>query len=100
MAKKAFIDQINAIMTSLGKDNLKGHGIQIGGTLEFLLWGVPFNFVKSLGCWSSDAFILYLHQYVIIIEHSESYNSHVTLCHMLGIVDSNESPPLVTLREE
>ena len=55
------------VAATLGEDNLKGHGIQIGGTLEFLLRGVPFDATKSLGCWSSDAFSLYLCQHAIII---------------------------------
>lgn len=48
------------IAMSLGEDNLKGHGIHIGATLEYLLCGVPFDVVKSLGHWGSEAFILYL----------------------------------------
>jgi hypothetical protein len=67
LTKKAFLDRINTVATSLGEDNLKGHGIRIGGTLEFLLRGVPFDVVKSLGRWSSDAFILYLRQHAVII---------------------------------
>lgn len=44
----------------LGEESLKGYGIQIGGTLEFLLGGVPFDVMKPLGHWSSDTFTLYL----------------------------------------
>ena len=35
--------------------------------MEFLLWGVPFDVMKALGCWLSDTFMLYLHQHVTII---------------------------------
>ena len=51
----------------LGEDSLKGHGIRIGGTLEFLLRGMPFDVMKSLGRWTSEAFTLYLRQHVTII---------------------------------
>ena len=44
----------------LGEDSPKGHGIHIGGTLEFLLRGMPFDVMKSLGRWTSEAFTLYL----------------------------------------
>lgn len=37
LTKKVFLDWINTIAVSLGEDNLKGHRIWIGGTLEFLL---------------------------------------------------------------
>ena len=55
------------VAAALGEDDLKGHGIRIGGTLEFLLCGVPFNVMRSLGPWSSDAFSLYLCQHAIVI---------------------------------
>ena len=54
-------------MLSLGEDSLKGHGIWIGGTLEFLLRGMPFDVMKSLGCWTSEAFTLYPCKHVNII---------------------------------
>jgi len=47
--------------------NLKGHSIRIGGTLEYLLRGVPFDVVKSMGRWSSEAFTLYLRQHAMIL---------------------------------
>ena len=67
MTKKVFLDRINVITLMLGEDSLKGHGIQIGGTLEFLPRGMPFDVMKSLGCWTSEAFTLYLCQHVAII---------------------------------
>ena len=67
LTKKVFLERINMITVLLGKWSLKGHGIHIGATLESLLWGVPFNIMKSLGCWSSNSFMLYLHQHATII---------------------------------
>ena len=67
LTKRSFLERINMVTAALGEDTLKGHGIWIGGTLEFLLHGVPFNVTKSLGCWSSDTFSLYLCQHAIII---------------------------------
>ena len=67
LTKRTFMDRINTVAASLGEDDLKGHGIRIRGTLEFLLQGAPFDVTKSLGQWSSDAFSLYLHQHAIII---------------------------------
>lgn len=67
LTKRAFLDRINMIASSIGEDNLKGHGIRIGATLEYLLRGIPFDVVKSLGRWGSEAFVLYLRQHAIII---------------------------------
>jgi len=65
--KRAFLDRIQTIAISIGEDNLKGHGIRIGATLEYLLRGVPFDVVKSLGRWASEAFVLYLRQHAVIL---------------------------------
>jgi len=37
-------------------ESLKGHGMHIGATLEYLLQGIPFDIVKSIGRWLSEAF--------------------------------------------
>jgi hypothetical protein len=46
---------------------LKGHGLRIGRTLEYLLHGVPFDVVKAMGRWSSKAFTIYLQHYAMIL---------------------------------
>lgn len=48
-------------------DPLQGHGIQIGATLEYLLWGVPFDVMKVKGHWASDSFVLYLRKHAQIL---------------------------------
>ena len=53
--------------SSLGLNLLKGHRICIGGTLEYLLCGVPFDVVEAVGWWSSDAFALHLHKHAMIM---------------------------------
>ncbi|KAH9913276.1 hypothetical protein B0H21DRAFT_669165, partial [Amylocystis lapponica] len=46
---------------------LKGHGLRIGGTLEYLLRGRPFEVVKAIGRWSGDSFQLYLRKHAVIL---------------------------------
>ena len=65
--KRALLDRINVIAALIGEDNLKGHGIRIRATLEYLLQGVPFDVVKSLRQWANEAFVLYLHQHAVIM---------------------------------
>jgi hypothetical protein len=67
LTKRSFLNRINNVATSLGLDPLKGHGVRIGGTLEYLLWGIPFDVVKSMGRWTSDAFTLYLRKHAVIM---------------------------------
>ena len=67
LTRTEFLKRINLAASELGIDSLKGHGIRIGAILEDLLRGVPFDVVKSLGRWSSEAFLLYLRQHAVII---------------------------------
>lgn len=54
LTKSAFLKCLQDAGKCLGQDNLKGHGIRIGGTLEYLLRGVLFESVKAMGRWNSD----------------------------------------------
>ncbi|KAF8812614.1 hypothetical protein BYT27DRAFT_7086816 [Phlegmacium glaucopus] len=67
LTRSEFLRRINAATAQLGIESLKGHGIRIGATLEYLLRGVPFDVVKSIGRWSSEAFLVYLRQHAVII---------------------------------
>ena len=67
LTRRAFLHRLNSIASVLGVESLKGHGIHIGGTLEYLLRGVPFDVVKSMGRWSSEAFTIYLHKHAVIM---------------------------------
>jgi hypothetical protein len=67
LTKRAFIDRLNAVAEPPNSQDLKGHGIRVGGTLEYLLRGIPFDVVKSIGRWSSEAFLLYLRQHAVIM---------------------------------
>ncbi|KAK6977985.1 hypothetical protein R3P38DRAFT_2580412 [Favolaschia claudopus] len=60
LTKPAFIARIHKACRAAGIDPLQGHGIRIGSTLFYLLRGTPFDVVKTIGRWKSDAFLLYL----------------------------------------
>lgn len=67
LSKPEVSKRLSAIAQAAGLSDLKGHGLRIGGTLEYLLRGVPFDVVKSMGRWSSDAFTLYLRDHAVVI---------------------------------
>ncbi|KAF8816233.1 hypothetical protein BYT27DRAFT_7071827, partial [Phlegmacium glaucopus] len=67
LTQSEFLKCINIAAAELGIVSLKGHGICIGATLEYLLCGVPFDVVKSIGRWSGESFTLYLCQHAVII---------------------------------
>ncbi|KAG2121741.1 hypothetical protein DEU56DRAFT_746537 [Suillus clintonianus] len=67
LTRGAFLKRIASIAKQGGCPDLKGHGIRIGGTLEYLLRGIPFDVVKSMGRWSSEAFTIYLRDHALIM---------------------------------
>ncbi len=67
LTKQAFITRISKAFLDCNREPLQGHGIQIGSTLEYLLRNTPFDVVKVIGRWSSDAFVLYLRKHAAIL---------------------------------
>ncbi|KDQ62028.1 hypothetical protein JAAARDRAFT_121512 [Jaapia argillacea MUCL 33604] len=67
LTRTEFLKRLGLVATTLSIDSLKGHGIRIGATLEYLLRGVPFDVVKSIGRWSSESFTLYLRQHAVVM---------------------------------
>lgn len=68
LTKSEFMKCINTAAQLLDPpQTLQGHGLRIGATLEYLLRGIPFETVKAIGRWSSDAFVLYLRQHAVIL---------------------------------
>ncbi|KAJ3725437.1 hypothetical protein C8R42DRAFT_576356 [Lentinula raphanica] len=67
LTKSAFIARIQRAAKNKGLTTLQGHGIRIGATLEYLLRGIPFDAVKVIGRWKSDAFLIYLRRHAEIM---------------------------------
>ncbi|KAJ7070079.1 hypothetical protein C8F01DRAFT_977639 [Mycena amicta] len=67
LTKAAFIARIHKVFHTAKLDPLQGHGIRIGATLFYLLRGIPFDVVKTMGRWKSDAFLLYLRKHAQIL---------------------------------
>lgn len=67
LTRSEFLRRLERASSSAGIVPLKGHGIRIGGTLEYLLCGVPFETVKLMGRWGGDAFLVYLRQHTVVM---------------------------------
>lgn len=63
LTKYIFNKTVKDKLASKGLEPLAGHSFRIGGTLEYLLRGVSFETVKSMGWWASDAFQRYLRRH-------------------------------------
>lgn len=67
LTKRDFLKCLAKASRAANLEPLHGHSIRIGGTLEYLLRGVPFDVVKTMGRWSSDAFTGYLRRHAQIL---------------------------------
>lgn len=67
LTRKQFLSRVSDLTSRMGLPNIKGHSLRIGGTLEYLLQGVPFDAVQSQGWWAGKAFSLYLRKHAMIL---------------------------------
>ena len=67
LIKPKFLERVGDAVHAAGLELLQGHGIRIGSTLEYLLWGIPFNIMKAKGRWAGDSFQLYSRKHTIVI---------------------------------
>lgn len=67
LSKNSFMARVNKAAKAAGVEPMQGHGLRIGGVLEHLLRGVPFEVVKVMGRWASDAFQVYLRKHAAIL---------------------------------
>lgn len=67
LTKSAFMARIHKAFRAAKLEPLQGHGIRIGSTLLYLLRGTPFDVVRTIGRWASDAFLLYLRKHAQIM---------------------------------
>ncbi|KAI0085857.1 hypothetical protein BDY19DRAFT_895623, partial [Irpex rosettiformis] len=67
LSKYIFLQHMSLAAKDANIAVLRGHAFHIGGILEYLLQGVPFEVVKSHGCWKGDAFRLYLCKHAQVI---------------------------------
>src|SRR6266436_1830660 len=67
LTKPIFLAHLKKALKDAGRPMKHGHSIRIGATLEYLLRGVPFEAMKSIGRWSSDSFSKYLRKHAKIL---------------------------------
>ncbi|KAG6326354.1 hypothetical protein ID866_12734 [Astraeus odoratus] len=67
LSKRELTNRINKLAEQSNLPNLKGHSLHIGGTLEYLLQGVPFDVIQAQGRWAGNAFSLYLRKHATIL---------------------------------
>jgi hypothetical protein len=58
LTRATFLKVLDTAIAATGLSPLKGHGIRIGATLEYLLRKIPFDVVKVKGRWAGDSFLI------------------------------------------
>jgi hypothetical protein len=86
LSKSEFTKRVSLAASTAGLPDLKGHGLRIGGTLEYLLHGVPFDVVKTMGRWSRKHLPCTFETMPKSLHHTSNLHpllnpSHVTPCH-------------------
>ncbi|KIN98975.1 hypothetical protein M404DRAFT_30938 [Pisolithus tinctorius Marx 270] len=67
LSKTEVTKRIISLITAHNLPNIRGHSLRIGGTLHYLLWGILFDVVKTIGRWAGDSFTVYLCQHAMIL---------------------------------
>ena len=67
LTRSKFLKVLDNAITAAGLQPLKGHGIRIRATLEYLLRKIPFEVVKVKGHWAGDSFLIYLRKHAQIL---------------------------------
>lgn len=68
LTSQAFMKRFQEALQAAGvRDKYSAHGFRIGGTLEYLLRGLPFAVVRTKGRWAGNSFQLYLRRHELIL---------------------------------
>ncbi|KAI6094263.1 hypothetical protein EDD16DRAFT_1450610, partial [Pisolithus croceorrhizus] len=67
LSRSEVTKRIASLTAAHNLPNLKGHSLRIGGTLHYLLRGIPFDVVKTMGRWAGDSFTIYLRHHAMIL---------------------------------
>lgn len=80
LLKNDFMTSCNSIFISAGLEHTHGHSFRIGGTLRYLMDGVPPESVAKLGGWTSLCFLLYWRRLQLIIPQdiAKAWSSKIT----------------------
>jgi hypothetical protein len=60
-----FISRLHAVIPD---PSVAGHSLRSGSATALALAGTPLDRIRSIGRWSSDAFLMYLRQNPILIQ--------------------------------
>src|SRR5258707_6543387 len=62
-----FITKLHVLFPS---DNVAGHSLCTRGATALVLVGTPLDHIQMISCWSSQAFLIYLHQNPVLLQSS------------------------------
>ena len=63
-AIKSAISQLGLPKYGLQPDHVGSHSLRAGGAMAMHLNGIPHNVIKKMGRWSTDTFLMYIHEHI------------------------------------
>lgn len=67
LTREHFLKRVNELLVARKLHPITGHCLLIGGTTQLLRNGVNVDLVKKMGRWSSDSFLRYIREIVLIL---------------------------------
>jgi hypothetical protein len=67
LTKAKFLKQLKVVAKRTGVKMPHGHAFRIGRTLHYMVKGLPFDAIRVMGWWKSNAWQKYLRKHVEIL---------------------------------
>lgn len=63
-AVKSSVSELGLERNGLHRNHVGSHSLRAGGAMAMHLHGIPHNTIKKMGRWSSDTFLMYIHEQI------------------------------------
>ena len=93
-AVKSAVEELGLSKYGLHKDLVGSHSLQAGGAMAMHLQGIDPNTIKKMGSWSSDTFLMYIHEQISAFSAGVSRKMSIPV-HFHNIAFQPASPPLL-----
>ena len=81
----------------LTPNQVSSHSLRAGGAMAMHLNGVPHDTIKKMGRWSSDTFLLYIHEQIAMFSHNVSTQMSKTVPFHNIHFQRTPSPSIITV---
>ena len=91
---KSAVTQLGLVNNGLHQDLVGSHSLRAGGAMAMHLQGIDTNTIKKMGRWSSDTFLMYIHEQMSAFSTGVSHKMSTNVC-FHNITFQPAAPPSV-----